>query len=738
MEIEDDIGQQPDADENAPGPDAVSPEVLQRTKALVSDLTKRIKDDKRHHEKAFKRMRRDMKIAMWGADETWADSNYKANISGRHVKMKTAALYAKNPKIVARRRETLDFALWDESPEAIQLAFQTVQMASQVAEQAMAMAQPDPMTGEMVAPEPPPVPGLEEAQALLTDFQQGMQRRQMLAKFGKTLEILFAHGLREQKPLDFKRAMKAVVRRACTTGVGYAELGYQREMGRRSGWDEQLADARTRLDHMRVISEHVAEGEVLEDDKELAELELSIKALQEDPEIVLREGLILDYPQSTKVIPDRLCKSLEGFVGARHLTIEYHYSVEEVNEVFGVDLSKKDYTGYTMSAGSQREISVNDVFDEEYSWEQPAKKKNGLVCVWKHYDKATGLVYLIADGYQDFLREPSAPDVFVEGFWPVYALTFNAVESEDELFPPSDVALLLDMQREYNRARQGLREHRDAARPRWIYSNGAFGSEEDPMLIRDMKPFEMAGIDMTPGTKIGDIMQSLPVPGVDPNLYETGQLFNDMQLVGGAQEAQYGGTTDATATESAIAASSTNASDASSVDDLDGFLTALARDGGQILMREMSEERVMEVVGPGAVWPQMSLAEIMKEVNLEVEAGSTGKPNQAVEMRNWTQMLPFLLQLGSINPMWLARESLRRLDDRLDLTEAIAAGIPSIVAMNQQKQVATGPNDPNAQGGEGADNAQKPERPGGSEAPMGSNRETGVPTGQADGTVVAA
>jgi hypothetical protein len=40
----------------------------------------------------------------------------------------------------------------------------------------------------------------------------------------------------------------------------------------------------------------------------------------------------------------------------------------------------------------------------------------------------------------------------------------------------------------------------------------------------------------------------------------------------------------------------------------------------------MSESSsVLKIVGRGAVWPQVSLAEIAGEVFLEVEAGSTGQ-----------------------------------------------------------------------------------------------------------------
>jgi hypothetical protein len=714
--------------------DDKSPE---RDRKLAADIVNRIKADKKHHATAFKNMQRDMYVAMYGADKNWHADNYRANISGRHVKMKTASLYAKNPKAVAKRRETLDFTMWDESAESLQIAMQVVQQATMMVQQmasdpsALAAMPVDPMTGQPQLP-----PEVQMAQELLTDYKQGMQQRNTLAKFGKTMEILFSYALREQKPLDFKRGMKQVVRRTCTTGVGYVELGYQRETGPRPGMQERLADARTRLDHLRVLSEKAAEGDIDEFDKEMAELEHSTRQLMEEPEIVLREGLIVDYPQSTKVIPDSLCRSLDGFVGARHLTIEYSYTVDEVRELFGVDLSKS-YTPYRVLDGSQELV----VMDDESGYDR-RDTRTELICVWKHYDKPTGLVYYVADGHKDFIRPPAAPDVFVEGFWPVYALTFNAVESEKELFPPSDVALLLPMQQEYNRCREGLRQHRKAAVPRWIAPIAGF-EEKDMMGIKDIKPFEVYFTNTEPGIKVSDLMGAFPVPGVDPNLYETNQLLTDMQLVAGTQEAQLGGTSNSTATEASIAAQSTSASDSSSVDELDGFLSNIARDAGQILIREMDAQQVLRIAGRGATWPGlnmeiMSLEDLVSEVTLEVEAGSSGKPNQAVEINNWKQMLPFMLQLPGIKPTWIAKESIRRLDDKIDLVEAIAEGLPSITMMNQQKQVATNESDPNQQGAKGADNSPKPQEQPGSDPAMGSNREINGPIQQADGNMVAA
>jgi hypothetical protein len=693
--------------------------------AQVKKLLATVKGDKEHWNKeVFPAMRRDMQLARIGSTKEWAKAgNYVANIVGRHVKQKTAALYAKNPRITAKRRERLDFAIWDENPASLMLAFQTVQAAAMAAQQAQATPPAmDMETGAVVQAEPQLPPGFMEAQALLADFQQGMQYRQNVTKIGKTLEILFAQAMREQEPLDFKMSMKSAVRRACTTCVGYVELGFQREMGPRPGLSEALADARARLDHMQRLSQEAAEGEIEADDPEIYELEQSIAALQSEPEVLLQEGLIFDFPQSTKVIPDRLCKSIVGFIGCRHLTLEYVYTQDQVKELFpDVDL-KKGYAGYRSDGSKDDEGKPeNYVVDDNANGE---KKGDSLVCVYKVYDKPSGLVSFVIDGYKYFARPPAPPDVFVEKFWPVYALTFNAVEDEDNPFPPSDATLLQPMQAEYNRSRQGQREHRKAARPRWALPESVLSDEKDWEQFKKCEPFEVVRLKIDPQVKLADVLQVIPVPGVDPNLYETNMIFTDVQLVGGTQESSYGGVAKATATESAIAANSSQSTDGSAIDDLDAFLTMVARGAGQILLREMSEEKVMEVCGPGALWPHMTLAEIAGEVFLEVEAGSTGKPNQMVEVQNFKELAPLLIQIPGIGPEWLAKKAIQVLDDKTDLTEAIVAGMPSIVMQNSMKQPGTGDaeTEPTAQGDKGGDNGPQPPGQTGSEPAFGSNQ----------------
>jgi hypothetical protein len=109
------------------------------------------------------------------------------------------------------------------------------------------------------------------------------------------------------------------------------------------------------------------------------------------------------------------------------------------------------------------------------------------------------------------------------------------------------------------------------------------------------------------------------------------------------------------------------------------------------------------------VWPELTAREIANEVMLEIEAGSTGKPNMAAELRNLERVLPYIIQIPGINPAWLAKEVLKRMDDKLDLDAALTENVKSIVAQNGMK-------DANAaqgmgQGTQGAANAPTPQAP---------------------------
>ena len=516
-----------------------------------------------------------------------------------------------------------------------------------------------------------------------------------------------------------------------TTAVGYVKVGFQRVMQPDPDIEAQLADATQQLATIERLSADMADGEL--DDETNAEVErlrLLIQNLQTQPEVIIREGLTFDYPDSTSIIPDQNCRQLREFLGCNHVTQEYNLSPEKVQEIYGVDV-KKQFTRYaeddkgvfTAAGGAGDYVPGDDESDR------------GTSCmVWEVYSREDGMVYTVCDGYPDFLREPASPEVWTERFWPWFPLVLNEADHPEDIYPPSDVHLLRHQQMEYNRLREGLKEHRNQNRPLTIASSGML-SEEDKETLKNRPAAALIELDgLQPQQRVQDLLQTMQFAGVDPNLYEVNGVFEDVLRTVGVQEANLGGATGNTATETSIAESSRMSALQSNIDDLDDMLSQMARTAGQILLDNVSAETVKEAVGPAAVWPELSRGELAKEVFLEIEAGSTGRPNQAQEIQNFERLAPIIMSIPGIKPEKFAREAIRRLDDKLQLEDFYDENLPSINAINQMAgqppggpQQNAGPDAPAQQGGEGARNAQQPDQVAGN--PGGPDMMQGPPPG---------
>lgn len=639
--------------------------------ALVKSLIQKVERAKKHWKKSFDRMKEDTDFYMgkqWSSSDT--DDRYVANIVQRHVGQRVSALYAKNPKFVAKRRETLDFASW----EGDMSSFQSIQMSMQ-----NSMATGQPMDPTMVQ--------------TLQDAQQGFERRRMMDKLAKTLEIVAHYQLQEQQP-SFKGQMKQLVRRTCVNGIGYVKVGYQRTMEKRPEDIERITDITEQLTTLERLGADKQDEKFSEDHAKTEQLRLLLASLQAKQDVIVREGIVFDFPMSNSIIVDPKCRQMSGFVGADWIAQEFILDIDEVKEVYKIDLGK-EFTAYE---------------DKEVGDDKCEK-----ATVWEIYSKKDGLVYVVCDGYHDFLKEPEAPVLDLERFWPFFPLIFNEVDSDKDVIPPSDVRLLMPVQKEYNRARQALREHRFANRPLYATYEGAL-SEKDISNLQSHPANAVIKLqNLSPGQAVNSILQPVQHAPVDPSLYDTSMLLDDMMRVVGSQEANLGGTSASTATEVSVAEGSRMSSLSSNVDDLEDFLGELARATGQVLLVQMDQQTVMKIAGPGAVWPQLTASEVAQELMLEVEAGSNGRPNKAIQIQNFERIAPILLQIPGMNPEFMAKEALKRMDDGMDITDAIRAALPSIVAMNAQKQLAQGDpaSDPNMQGAAGATNvAPAPGAPG--------------------------
>ena len=676
LSLEDMMGGDDQGNKSPSGMQREKPKIDPAVEQSVKKWQKKILASKKYFEKDFKRMREDMMVARQGASKEWIDGgNYTVPIINQYLNQAVASLYAKNPTATAEKRKTLDYKLWDGKPDSAMAALQNAMMG-------------DPMAAQMVM-----------------DIEQGRQKYDMLKKMGRTLEVLFDYYANEQKP-RLKPLMKSFVRRAKTCGVSYLMLGFQREFGELSPDDTaSLEDSRNKLAELQRRMQDSMDGEIMDADKdEEYELQTLITDLENKQNILLREGPKFMFPRATEIIVDPRCTQLKGFIGAGWIAREFHKSPDEVKKIYQVDIGK-DYIPYKQNGkGELAEYHRNSDSDDNGKGDKEA----GMICLWEVYNKELTQTFTIADGYCGHLVAPKEPDYWMEGFWPVFAQTFNDVESESDLYPLSDVHMLKHVQAEYNRSREYRRLHREANKPKYAAIKGRLSDNDKDKLANAPAHSVIEFESLGQGERVADLVQRFESVPIDPALYETNSEMEDTLRIVGAQEANLGGVSGATATESSIAEGSRMSTLSSNVDDLDEFLTDVFSAFGQLLLMELSAETVIEIVGQGAVWPELDRETVAKQIGLKVRAGSSGRPNKAAELANMERGMPYLLQLPGVNPYPLGRRYADLLE--IDLDDIIVEGMPSIQALNSQMgkpsvQGAGTEDDPNSQGDNGANNA---------------------------------
>lgn len=629
------------------------PEISEERKALVAEWQSKIRLDKEHFKKVFEKMRSNMTLNRIGGTKEWvASGKYTVPIINRKINVDVAALYAKNPRCSAKKKKRMMFKLWDGTNQSAQAAYQMAQEG-------------DPT-----------------AAAIVQEILQFQQSTTMLNRMGQTMEILFDYYTNIGTP-TFKKSMKRLVRRTKTCAVGYVELGYQRILEPDPAITDKIDDVTNQIAQIESSLADVADGEIMEGDPRLEQLRLNLKELQGKEQIIVREGPVFHFPKSTAIIPHKRCFDLSGFQGADYVTEEFLLSDDEIQSLYKVDIKSgsnassggvRGTTGFDDSDNSERRIAGEDAGPRK------GKKSKGKNTLWRVLDKKNRQVFVIVDGYPDFIKEPAENPVKVNGFWNIFSLTFNDVEDEEEIFPMSDVEFMRDPQKEFNTARQGLREHRKANRPKYFARKGALEKEEKELLEDHPANavIELKGMDAK--TPIDSLITGFKSVAIDPNLYSTTQIMQDVMFGVGSQSADLGQPNTASATQSSISEQSKMSTLGSNVDDLDTLLSELADAMGQLMLAELSIGTVQEIAGPGAVWPHLNRDQISKELILDIKAGSSGKPNKQAELANMERGMPYLIQIGGIQPSVLSNRYGELLD--LPMEELEAVGMPSIIALN--------------------------------------------------------
>lgn len=646
---------------------------------LVKSWRDKIRSAKSHFEKDFTRMKNDQDFAYFCAPKSWYDSgSYVVPILRRQLKQITAGLYARDPVAIAKRRTRIDSVIWNGDLSVLESAGQTLLGAMQGAA----------MDQEIIA----------FAQQIMAEAEQTRSQLALRDRFAKTLEILFEYYIGEMEP-RFKRQMKSLINREMVNGVGYAKLDFQRILEPRTDVEARITDDATRLAEIeRLIAEQGDDRNGEDLGSQAESLRIALAELEARPAEVLREGPVIGFPDSDKIIVDPACKYLDGFVGARWIAHEMDMTPAEIKRTYRVDID--DHSG----DGGDNE-SANLFHKEDLD--------RRTVCVWEVEDKALDRVFTISECYNKFIKAPDTPRIRLERFWSVFPFITTPVEHRERIYPLSFVHLMRDTQNEYNIARQGLKDHRRANKPLYGMKQGALSPDEKQKLAHHDANEVLEIRSTVQGDKINDIVSAFEPYMIDPNQYATNHVMDDVQRAGGLQESNIGGLSGATATEATIGESSRESGQSSDVDDLDDFLSELAKGMSEIMLSELSIDTVKEIAGAGAVWPDLSDSDIFKGVALKTRAGSSGRPNGAVTLSKLERAMPFLMQIPNVSPRPLATRYAEALD--LDPAELVIEGLPSIAALNKAAGAmpaaapsGAGGDDPASQGPEGARNEPAP------------------------------
>lgn len=717
-----------EAIEQAGTDEARQKQATESRKALVKKWTSTVKEARTFWQPVFERMRED--IAFAGGDQ-WSDAEerlagdgaedkYQVNFVQREINQEKSAIYAKNPVVKCERRQRLEYTAWDGTDEQLQQAQMVLQQAlpviqaAQQAQQFLAVYQQEQaaknfLTRDLNTPEPvrqaqmvinSVPPEVIEAQAVVADFNEGLKRKKLLDKVSATSEIILNYQLDDQQP-DFEAQMKSLVLREKTTAAGFVVVKFQRQNESVITESATRADVVNRLQRVQQMLAEQTEDELSDADKEALTLEMAAlqKQTQAQQGKTILEGCVLDFKPTTSVIVDPKCRNLFKFVGADWIAEEFMLTPEQVEAQWGADI-KNGAVNYVEGAEQKNATTLNTKAggsprdgSSDGTWPEKAK-----CCVWIIYDKQGQMQYTICDGHEDFLEEPEAPWPAVKGFWPVVALKLTDIEVEENdpkrgitCYGQSAVRLMRPMQEEVNRSQEALRQHRIANKPGHICGKDTFDKNDRQALAgreaHDVVPLS----NVPPGGDCSKVLWPVPVNTIDPALYRTDGIMQQVMLVVGSQQANLGQqAADEKATGQAIAEQSRIMGVSSEVDSLDKFLCEVVRIMGEMNFQELSLATAKKIAGPGGAWPDQT--EIRASLNailyLKIEAGSMGRPNRTLELQNWNTMLPRLMELAQakglpLDPLVKAVAKVMEFD--FDLDEWLAQAKPEQSAGAQGK-----------------------------------------------------
>lgn len=495
-------------------------------------------------------------------------------------------------------------------------------------------------------------------------------------KLARTIEVVLGRQLDDAK---LKRRGKSCVRSAQTTGIGWLKVLYQRDIQTDPIIKGRIQDIQDNLQHMQHLIDKCDDDNALQDhERNKAELEQQVAALKAQVEVVRAEGLVIDRILSEDMLVDLEVTDCDGYVDAKWQAHRVWYCEEDYEKTFGCKHDK--LTKYSRPKDDAKNGS----------------SKKTYYAVWEIWHKVTNTVYTLGMGAEGWARPPYQPKKLGERWYPFFAIAFNAVDGQ--FLPMSDVELLEKLQDEYEDTRNEYADVRRKNKPHYLAD--ADTTEKDVVKKTIAGVGEVIIIDGN-GKPLDQKFMPAKLLPVDPANYSTDQIRFDAEYVYGMGDAARGSVSKAkTATEAEILQGGMSSRTGERQDVIEDTHRDIAQYSTEIILQEMTLPQVQRLAGPQAVWPQMAKSEVFDMVQIEIRSGTSGKPNKAREQEQWLKFLPGftdlitkVAELRTANNhevadalVKIARETIRRFDERIDIDEFLPSGQQQGEAQQQQNQ----------------------------------------------------
>lgn len=532
-------------------------------------------------------------------------------------------------------------------------------------------------------------------------IQAKRQRKLELDLFSQTLEIVISKLWKKGK---LKRQARRAVRSAMTVGVGYIKLSWQERAERDPLIQQQINDLQDSMARIARLMEEAQESQTQEIEAKRLQIEQHRSALEERAERVVARGLAIDFVRSENLAVAPGVEILQ--LADAPWVCEYLYMrLEDAAKRFpDVSLEKlRKATRYQqVKPKYEHDAPETTVTSDEASTYRLADSVNttpsdtDYICIEEIWSLDDGIVYTTAEGLDFWLADPAPPNVKSPRFYPYFPLAF--IEVDGERSPQSLVYRTWKLQNEYSRTRSAWAKLRRRSQQGVLFDSG----EIEPASAKKLEKGqiqEFTGIKTVSGRPLKDVFIPKPLAIPNPALYDTVPILRDMDRSWGIQEALQGSIESAkTATEAEIQQTGFQSRTGSMRDLLEDWLSEMAVYTAQVATQMLTQEDVLALAGPDAVWPEISTAdELEMLVDVDIRAGSTGKPNTRGEREAWATILPLvqnaIAQVGQLrgsSPSEIAdkleelvAETVMRSGDRID----VARLLPQSEGMNEAPQM---------------------------------------------------